>query len=481
MAQAFGDESLGRIAAEQDFLRRLPAYAQTTSLDDLRAADYGRLDRCGCTYLDYTGGGLFGESQVRRHHELLGERVLGNPHSHSLASLASTELVEEARAAVRRFFNAPEDEYEVIFTANTTGALKLVGEAYPFVRGGRYLLSYDNHNSVNGIREFARRGGAAVEYVPVRRSDLRLDEKRLRSALSVPASGADRLFAYPAQSNFSGVQHPLEWVAQARDLGWDVLLDCAAYAPTNRLDLQAVGPDFATLSFYKLFGYPTGIGALIARRDTLAKLRRPWFAGGTVAFASVRAKGGYRLTPGASGFEDGTIDYLGLPAVTIGLRHLESIGMDLIHTRVSTLTAWLLEELVSLHHGNGAPLVCLFGPSDTQRRGAILALHLLDPAGRPYDVDEMEKAASRAGIATRTGCFCNPGDGEVAHDISREDMELCFRESRGLTTLVECQHVIEDTTGKVPNTLRVSLGLVSSFADVHRFVTFTKSYLDCPR
>jgi selenocysteine lyase/cysteine desulfurase len=155
--------------------------------------------------------------------------------------------------------------------------------------------------------------------------------------------------------------------------------------------------------------------------------------------------------------------------------------MDLIHTRVSTLVAWLLEELVSLHHGNGAPLVRLFGPSDTQRRGAILALHLLDPAGQPYDVGEMEKAASRAGIATRTGCFCNPGDGEVAHDISREDMELCFGDSRGLTTLIECQRVIEDTTGKVPNTLRVSLGLVSDFADVHRFAAFTKRYLDRPR
>ena len=71
-----------------------------------------------------------------------------------------------------------------------------------------------------------------------------------------------RLFAYPAQSNFSGVQHPLEWVEAAQARGWDVLLDSAAFAPTNRLDLSVIKPDYVPVSFYKMFGYPTGVGAL---------------------------------------------------------------------------------------------------------------------------------------------------------------------------------------------------------------------------
>jgi molybdenum cofactor sulfurtransferase len=105
-------------------------------------------------------------------------------------------------------------------------------------------VSYDNHNSVNGIREFARRGGAEVVYVPVRPGDLRLDEALVRRALREHTECQHRLFAYPAQSNFSGVQHPLEWIDEARSLGWDVLLDSAAFAPTNRLDLSSVNPDF---------------------------------------------------------------------------------------------------------------------------------------------------------------------------------------------------------------------------------------------
>ena len=66
-----------------------------------------------------------------------------------------------------RYFNAPPDEYVAIFTANATGAIKLVGEAYPFQAGDRYLLSFDNHNSINGVREFARARQADVTYVRV--------------------------------------------------------------------------------------------------------------------------------------------------------------------------------------------------------------------------------------------------------------------------------------------------------------------------
>lgn len=36
------------------------------------------------------------------------------------------------------------------------------------------------------------------------------------------------------------------------------------------------------ISFYKMFGFPTGVGALIAKESFLAELDRPWFAGGTV-------------------------------------------------------------------------------------------------------------------------------------------------------------------------------------------------------
>ena len=39
----------------------------------------------------------------------------------------------------------------------------------------------------------------------------------------------------------------------------------------------------------KIFGYPTGVGCLLARKAALAKLRRPWYAGGTITLSSILA------------------------------------------------------------------------------------------------------------------------------------------------------------------------------------------------
>jgi selenocysteine lyase/cysteine desulfurase len=461
------------------FIAENPSY-DAESVDALRAGEYGRLDRLGHVYLDYTGGGLYGESQIREHLELLGDSVLGNPHSKNPTSLASTQHVDEARAAVLDFFSADPAEYDVVLTSNASGALKLVGESYPFAEGGRYLLTYDNHNSVNGVRAYARSRGASVTYLPVGEPDLRLDCKMVTAELENVSSRGNNLFAFPAQSNFSGVQHPIEWVDEAQALGWDVILDCAAFAPTNRLDLSVTKPDFVPLSFYKMFGYPTGAGALIARRDKLEKLHRPWFAGGTITLASVQGDDWYHMAAGHTGFEDGTVDYLGLPAVSIGLAHVAAIGIDSIHDRVVAMTTWLLAEMDRLRHTNGAPMVRVFGPKDMDCRGGTIAFYLLAPDGTTYDVHRMEELAGRDRISLRTGCFCNPGDGEVAHNITRDDMAECFVGHPSPVTFTECHDIIRDASGKMPNTMRVSLGLASTFADVYRFMAFADGFCDVP-
>ncbi|MBP9945503.1 MAG: aminotransferase, partial [Vicinamibacteria bacterium] len=133
------------------FLAAHPHYETTTALDALRQREFGRLDEQGQVYIDYTGSGLYGVSQVRRHAEALIGEVLGNPHSESPASRLSTTLVEGCRRRVLDYFRADPGEYSVVFTANASHALKLVGESYPFGPGDIFLLTFDNHNSVNGI------------------------------------------------------------------------------------------------------------------------------------------------------------------------------------------------------------------------------------------------------------------------------------------------------------------------------------------
>ncbi len=458
------------------FTRAYPEYKNTTSLDDLREREYSRLDRLGQVYLDYTGGGLHADCQLRAHQELLANHVFGNPHSHNPTSQAMTEYVERARAYVLEFFNADPNEYVAIFTLNASGALKLVGEAYPFAPGGHYALTFDNHNSVNGIREFARAKGATVTYIPVSYPDLRIQLEQLEEALARGTPGIPKLFAYPAQSNYSGVQHPLELVEVARTHGWDVLVDCAAFAPSNRLDLSRWKPDFVPLSFYKMFGYPTGAGALLARRPALARLQRPWYAGGTITIASVQGNGHY-FADGAAAFEDGTVNYLNLPAVEIGLRHVASVGIETIHTRVICLTGWLLEQLTALHHSNGRPLIRVHGSATLDARGGTITVTFYDPDGIAIDERRIEELANLEAISLRTGCFCNPGAGEVAHGLTPEIMREFFRADHGLS-FEELRQLMQARYGKSINSVRISVGLVSNFADIHTFLRFAQCLVD---
>jgi molybdenum cofactor sulfurtransferase len=462
-----------RRRAYGEFLAQYPQYARTTPLDTLREREFARLDAQAQVYLDYTGSGLYAASQVESHAAMLLASVLGNPHSANPASLESTRLVERCRSRVLAFFRADPAEYVAVFTANASHALKLVGESYPFGPGDVFLLTFDNHNSVNGIREFVRLRGARTLYVPMTPPELRVDEDALERYLGEAGPGGHNLFAYPAQSNFSGVQHPVEWIEKAQGRGWDVLLDAAAFVSTSRLDLARVHPDFVALSFYKMFGHPTGVGALIARREALGRLHRPWFAGGTIEVASVQADR-FVLTPGASGFEDGTPDFANIPAVELGLDLLDSVGLEVVHERVRILTAWLIDQLLALEHDNAQPLVRLYGPATTEARGGTLAFNLYDREGRLIDEHEVESRATRRGISLRSGCFCNPGAGELALGLSRAELERCFSAKATRMTREDLRLCVDP---RAAGAMRISLGLASDFGDADAFVEFARGFL----
>ncbi len=224
-----------------------------------------------------------------------------------------------------------------------------------------------------------------------------------------------------------------------------------------------------------MFGYPTGIGALIARKEALGKLHRPWFAGGTITVASVQGDK-YYLADGASAFEDGTIDYLNIPAVEIGLKHLESIGYEIIHERVCALTGWLLDNLVSMRHSNGAPLVRVYGPVAMQERGGAVAVNFYDKDGRALDHRFIERKANDVNISLRTGCFCNPGAGEVALGISRVELDVCFTQPghQDRLTVDDFRHCID---GKSSGAVRISVGMVTNFEDIQVFLAFARGLL----
>ena len=137
-------------------------------------------------------------------------------------------------------------------------------------------------------------------------------------------------------------------------------MDAAAFIPTNRLDLSEVKPDFVTMSFYKVFGFPTGLGALLIRNDNIGILNKLYWGGGTVSMASDQehfcvfhvgpSSSSHTKGRPCSRFEDGTINFLSIDCLHYGFDSLEQLGIDNINKHVYSLTRYLYEQLIAIKH-----------------------------------------------------------------------------------------------------------------------------------
>ena len=447
-----------------------PSLKHDAFFNSLREKEFSRLDKAGHVYLDYTGGNLYADSQLAQHQSMLRDQVFGNPHSTNPSSQYATKLAEEARQEVLKFFNA--EDYFCIFTQNATEALHIVGECYPFGEESHFVLLADNHNSVNGIREYCKSKNGAFTYVQTYYEDLMIDEEALLRELDGHTDKKHKLFAFPGQSNVSGVKHDLSWIQKAQDRGWNVLLDAAAFAPTNRLDLKIVQPDFVSLSFYKIFGYPTGVGCLLVKKTSFDLLRKPWFAGGNVTMVAVLSPQHY-LHENHERFENGTINYLDIPAVTIGLRFIESIGRERIGERIQSLMHYLCGELKTMQHATGMKQVHLYGPEDRSKAGGTVIMTFLNPDGSAIPFEIIEQKANTHMISLRSGCFCNPGIDEIFNCVTTEELTRFFS-GRTKGNYSDMFSFLKKMRGAV----RISVGLATTKADIDKYVQFVSSLRD---
>ncbi|KAJ7453357.1 methyltransferase type 11 [Mycena galericulata] len=462
-APGHDDISEDAAASYNHFLQTFPEYRLTWTLDTLRRSDYGRLTSASETYLDYLNGAIYPESLIRAHGEFLSRHVLGDTHSMGTSSKMSTNCADEARAAVLSFFSASAEEYTVIFTSNATGALKLVGESYPFTGDSNYILLCDSHTSVHGIREFAARNGAHTHYIPSTPTG-GFDDTTARKIMSRHCSDTTpNLFVMTAQSNISNTKNPLSAIEYAASLGYDTVLDAAAWAPASNISLTDCPVDAMAVSFYKMFGYPTGVGALIAKKSFLRRLKRPWLAGGAVEVFQVPATSYTRAHELHEQFEDGTINYLSLQAVTDGLRFL-SAYMPFLPLRLSCLMHYLVSSLSQLRHDTtDTPVVRIVSAVPSRRLkfvgeqsdiGSLVSLVFLSPLREVLPNSFIEHATSRMHISLRIGAMCNPGGAAALLGITGDTNQ-------------------PQMLGSEFGVVRISLGLASNFQDVWHFVRFS--------
>ncbi|WP_024890529.1 aminotransferase class V-fold PLP-dependent enzyme [Luteimonas huabeiensis] len=461
-------------ALKAAFLAECPTYPYAEA-EALRNGEFSRLDAHQVAYLDHVGAALPPECLLEDDYRALRRDILGNPHSGSKPSAAA---LERARTAIYRFFGCTPDEYEIVFTPNASGAIRLVAESFPFEPGSELLLAKDNHTSVHGIREYARAKGASVKYVPLDQQ-LLIVEASMQRALETLPPGRPHLLAYPAQSNATGARHDLKWIRLAQERGAMVLCDAAAFVPQCKLDCSVHRPDFVPVSFYKIFGHPTGAGCLLARRSSLRKLTPPSFAGGAVCYYSGPWSPTDRLLyhDDWKRFEVGTPNYASFHAIAQGFEFVSRLGLERIGARSATLARWLERQLAELRHDvrSRSPLCCIYGPP-AEHKGATVMLNFFDCDNAPIPHALIKRLAEPFGIVLRNGCFCNLGAVQHATYVSA-GTEYC--ELDKTEKILDCAAFDEKILEKGDcGAVRVSFGLGSNFRDAYRFYLFARCLLN---
>ncbi|VAI80119.1 unnamed protein product [Triticum turgidum subsp. durum] len=475
----------------------------------MRAADFKRLQ--GTVYLDHAGAALYSEPQMADVVKDLTSNFYGNPHSQSDSSMAATDQVTAARHQVLKYFNASPRDYKCIFTSGATAALKLVGECFPWSRESCYMYTMENHNSVLGIREYALSKGATALAVDIeedkgleknhgspssglfkisRHSNQRrggdvLSQNCQNGSLSTVSENNWNLFAFPSECNFSGQKFNLNLVklikegnlvglpSQQQQGQWMVLIDAAKGCATEPPNLDVYPADFVVCSFYKIFGYPTGLGALIIKNEAASLLNKTYFSGGTVAASIADIDFVQKRKNIEQVLEDGTISFLSIASLRHGFKIIEMLTTSAIARHTSSLATYVRKKMLDMKHRNKKNVCIIYGlePSKVAdlKTSPTITFNLKREDGTWFGYREVEKLASLSGIHLRTGCFCNPGACAKYLGLSHSDLVSNF----------EAGHVCWDDNdvikGKPTGAVRISFGYISTYQDAEEFLKFLQS------
>ncbi|KAJ7151530.1 molybdenum cofactor sulfurase [Mycena filopes] len=451
-----------------------------------RELEYPQL-KC-TTYLDYAASGIAPVSTLRSFAENVATNLYSNPHSRSSSSVATSLEIQKCRGRVLQDLFGLEDatsrsQWDVIFTAGATASMKLVGEAFPWQEGSKYRYLKQSHTSLVGVRACALTRGALVAAMNV---DEMLEHTQDDSSPT--------LYAYPAQCNSTGQRLGLGYskLLKERHPNGLVLLDAAAYLSTAVLDLQSLpielAPDFIACSFYKIVGYPTGLGCLVVKRSSASFLQRNgYFGGGTIDAVSLSSpfwtQPRRSLIPGPihERFEDGTLPFLNIIALLHALdthRRLYKSHRR-VATHVTALRRFATREVALIRHGNGRPVVrqhrAFDGAHYLEEPGPIIGFSLLDPSSEYIGHVHLETLATVNGFQIRTGGLCNTGVLASVFDITDQNLMDEYARGRSCWDDEEFTSATKDISHPL-GMARISFGASSTIDDVLQWVSFIRRY-----
>lgn len=302
----------------------------------------------------------------------------------------ATAAYEGAREKVARFVNA-RSARDVVFTRGTTESVNLVSNAWgrKNVGPGDVIVSteMEHHSNLVPWQLLAEEKGAILRHIPVDGQG-RLDLTNLDALLEGPV----KIVSFTWVSNALGTLNPVvELTRRAQAVGALVFLDAAQAVPHLPVDFQATGADFLAFSGHKMLG-PTGIGALIAKREHLEAMS-PFFGGGEMIREVTLQRSTWADPPAK--FEAGTMNFADAVGLGAAIDYLTPLGMDVVHAHGRELAYQAMRALQAI------PGVTVYGPPVTEDRGAVVSflvddIHAHDVAG----------VLDREGIAVRAGHHC---------------------------------------------------------------------------
>ncbi|KAI1295827.1 PLP-dependent transferase [Xylaria venustula] len=464
-----------------------------SDVEALRQKEYPHMNNG--IYLDHGGATIYAKSLVEGFASKMITNLYGNPHSENSPARLSGDMVDQVREKLLGFFGASPKDFDLIFVANATAAVKLVADSFRDLgektKDRKFWYGYhkDAHTSIVGVRELTYGQFHCFENDQEVEEWLHYPESAFTNRSNPHGLG---LFAYPGQSNMTGRRLPLSWSYRTRHSeslqSTYTLLDAAALAMTypmeNIFQDPDQAPDFTCFSLYKIFGFPD-VGALVVRKESghILALRK-YFGGGTVSMVATfgdtpwhRSKGlqapTYKLH---EGLEDGTLPFHSILALgeAIDVHQRLYRSMRTISAHTSYLIDQFYRGMTGLRHSNGRPACHVYSEnrdfSDPSKQGSAIAFNMISSSGGYISYTDVERIANSAGFYIRSGGVCNPGG--IFSLLGYEP----WMTERALSAGHHCgSNGISVLHGLPTGIVRASVGAMSTRQDIDSFLDFLRA------
>ena len=346
---------------------------------------------------------------------------------HHLSQVA-TQKHEEARKKVAGLIHAQSEE-EIIFTKGTTDSINMLaysfGEAMVHEGDEIIVTQLEHHSNIVPWQMLCERKKAVLKVIPLR-EDLSLDIEVFKGLLNEKT----RLVSVAQVSNVLGIINPIEEIiCLAHEQNIPVCVDGAQSVPHLAVDVQQLDCDFLVFSAHKMYG-PTGLGVLYGKKEWLDQLP-PAEGGGEMIEHVSFEQTTYNVLPYK--FEAGTPNYVGSYAFGKAIDYLQEIGLEHIASHEHSLSQYLEQQLAQIPnvrvYAEGAPKAGAVSFNVYRADGSLI---------HPFDVGVL---LDRQGVAVRTGHHC-------------------------------AEPLIDHL--QVPGTVRASVAMYSTEADIDAFIAALK-------